>query len=58
MMLPGQDGWSVAAGKPGAGRETPVLFLTARDAVPDRARGFELGALYLSPVVGWGVWAR
>jgi two-component system copper resistance phosphate regulon response regulator CusR len=27
-----------------AGRRTPVLFLTARDAVDERVRGFELGA--------------
>jgi two-component system copper resistance phosphate regulon response regulator CusR len=27
-----------------AGRDTPVLFLTACDAVPDRVRGLEIGA--------------
>ena len=27
-----------------AGRRAPVLFLTARDAVHERVRGFELGA--------------
>jgi len=43
IMLPKRDGWSVLAGLRGAGRQTPVLFLTARDAVPDRVKGFELG---------------
>jgi two-component system copper resistance phosphate regulon response regulator CusR len=27
-----------------AGRRTPILFLTARDRVPDRVKGLELGA--------------
>ena len=44
VLLPKRDGWSVLAGLRQAGVETPVLFLTARDAVPDRVRGLELGA--------------
>jgi two-component system copper resistance phosphate regulon response regulator CusR len=44
VMLPGRDGWSVLAELRRAGRRTPVLFLTARDAVPDRVKGLELGA--------------
>jgi two-component system copper resistance phosphate regulon response regulator CusR len=44
VMLPGRDGWSVIAELRAAGRSTPVLFLTAMDAVPDRVRGLELGA--------------
>jgi two-component system copper resistance phosphate regulon response regulator CusR len=44
VMLPGRDGWSVLTGLRQAGRQTPVLFLTARDAVGDRVRGLELGA--------------
>lgn len=44
VMLPEQDGWSVLAGLRRAGRQTPVLFLTARDAVDDRVKGLELGA--------------
>ena len=44
IMLPGRDGWSVLHSMRRAGRETPVLFLTARDAVEDRVRGLELGA--------------
>jgi two-component system copper resistance phosphate regulon response regulator CusR len=42
--LPRRDGWSVLASLRRAGRETPVLFLTARDAVSDRVRGLEAGA--------------
>lgn len=44
VMLPGKDGWSVLSDLKGAGVETPVLFLTARDAVHDRVHGLELGA--------------
>lgn len=42
--LPRRDGWSVLASLRRAGRQTPVLFLTARDAVSDRVRGLEAGA--------------
>lgn len=44
VMLPGRDGWSVLASLRRAGRQTPVLFLTACDTVPDRVRGLEQGA--------------
>ena len=44
VMLPGIDGWQVLQGIRRAGKETPVLFLTARDAVEDRVKGLELGA--------------
>jgi two-component system copper resistance phosphate regulon response regulator CusR len=44
VMLPGRDGWSVLTELRRAGRQTPVLFLTARDAVHDRVKGLELGA--------------
>jgi two-component system, OmpR family, copper resistance phosphate regulon response regulator CusR len=44
VMLPGMDGWQVLAGIRKAGKEVPVLFLTARDQVDDRVRGLELGA--------------
>jgi two-component system copper resistance phosphate regulon response regulator CusR len=44
VMLPGHDGWSVIAELRQAGRLTPVLFLTAMDAVYHRVRGLELGA--------------
>ena len=44
VMLPGVDGWQVLQGIRRAGKEMPVLFLTARDEVDDRVRGLELGA--------------
>lgn len=44
VMLPGVDGWQVLAAMRRAGREMPVLFLTARDQVEDRVKGLELGA--------------
>jgi len=43
VMLPKLDGWGVLTGLRPA-RRTPVLMLTARDAVPDRVRGLNLGA--------------
>jgi two-component system copper resistance phosphate regulon response regulator CusR len=42
--LPGRDGLEVLRELRAAGRETPVLFLTARDAVADRVRGLDAGA--------------
>jgi two-component system copper resistance phosphate regulon response regulator CusR len=44
LMLPGRDGWGVLEGIRRSGRRTPVLILTARDAVEDRVRGLNLGA--------------
>ncbi len=44
VLLPGRDGWTVVTDLRRRGIETPVLFLTARDAVRDRVKGFELGA--------------
>lgn len=44
VMLPGLDGWQVLTRLRATGRATPVLFLTARDHVEDRVRGFDLGA--------------
>ncbi|MCB1887917.1 MAG: heavy metal response regulator transcription factor [Rhodocyclaceae bacterium] len=44
VMLPGLSGWQVLESLRGAGRDVPVLFLTARDQVEDRVRGLELGA--------------
>jgi two-component system copper resistance phosphate regulon response regulator CusR len=43
VMLPGADGWSVLENLRRQ-RQTPVLFLSARDAVADRVKGLELGA--------------
>src|SRR5262249_18052069 len=44
VMLPGRDGWSILTEILRAGRQTPVLFLTARDGVEERVRGLDLGA--------------
>lgn len=44
VMLPDRDGWSVLAELRLTGKETPVIFLTARDSVDDRVKGLELGA--------------
>lgn len=44
VMLPGLDGWQILARLRQEGRRAMVLFLTARDAVHERVRGFELGA--------------
>lgn len=43
IMLPLMDGWKVLTELRKA-KSTPVLMLTARDAVPDRIRGLDLGA--------------
>lgn len=43
VMLPGRDGWTVVQTIRAEGIRTPVLFLTARDHVEDRVRGFDLG---------------
>jgi two-component system copper resistance phosphate regulon response regulator CusR len=44
VMLPDVDGWRIVQSLREAGRQTPVLFLTARDSVDDRVKGLELGA--------------
>jgi two-component system copper resistance phosphate regulon response regulator CusR len=44
VMLPALDGWQVLSRLRQSGRKALVLLLTARDAVPERVRGFELGA--------------
>jgi len=44
VMLPGRNGWSVLTALRSIGNRTPVLFLTARDAIEDRVKGLELGA--------------
>ncbi|MDB6051626.1 MAG: czcR1, partial [Pseudomonas sp.] len=43
VMLPGLNGWQLLQLIRKRGT-TPVLFLTARDAIEDRLRGLELGA--------------
>ena len=42
IMLPGEDGFSL--GRAMIDQGIPVLFLTARTAVPDRVRGLSMGA--------------
>ncbi|HNC52201.1 MAG TPA: heavy metal response regulator transcription factor [Accumulibacter sp.] len=44
VTLPGIDGWRVLQGVRKAGKDMPVLFLTARDSVDDRVKGLDLGA--------------
>jgi DNA-binding response OmpR family regulator len=43
-MLPGMDGLSVCRALRGAGVETPILMLTARDDVGERVLGLDAGA--------------
>ncbi len=43
VMLPGLSGWSVIEKLRDSGKLTPVLFLTARDAIEDRIKGLDLG---------------
>jgi DNA-binding response OmpR family regulator len=44
LMLPGRDGLQILATMRERGLETPVLVLTARDAVQDRVLGLDAGA--------------
>ena len=43
VMMPGLDGFGVVRRLRQAGRHTPVLFLTARDAAEDKVSGLTLG---------------
>lgn len=44
LMLPKRDGWSVITELRRRKKETPVIMLTARDALQERVRGLEMGA--------------
>jgi len=44
IMLPGMDGWSICETIRDERDSTPILMLTARDAVSDRVRGLDCGA--------------
>ena len=44
LQLPKRDGWSVCSALRERAVSTPILILTARDAVEDRVRGLNLGA--------------
>ena len=55
VMLPKLDGWKVLTELRRA-KKTPVLMLTARDAVPDRVRGLNSGYHY-NAIKPWRVMA-
>ena len=44
VMMPKLDGYRLLERLRAGGDETPVLFLTARDAIADRVHGLDLGA--------------
>jgi DNA-binding response OmpR family regulator len=44
VMMPEITGWDLLADLRERGRETPVIFVTARDSVEERVRGLRLGA--------------
>jgi DNA-binding response OmpR family regulator len=44
VMLPGMDGMTVARRLREDRQHVPILMLTARDALPDRLKGFNAGA--------------
>jgi DNA-binding response OmpR family regulator len=44
VMLPGMDGMTLVKRLREDGMHVPVLMLTARDAIPDRVKGFNSGA--------------
>ena len=44
VLLPELDGFTVCRGLRQNGIRTPILMLTARDAVPDRVNGLNAGA--------------
>lgn len=44
VMLPGLSGFDIARTLRAEGATTPILMLTARDAIPDRVTGLDAGA--------------
>lgn len=44
VMLPKLDGWALIQTIRSSGKTMPIIFLTARDHVDDRVKGFDLGA--------------
>jgi two-component system copper resistance phosphate regulon response regulator CusR len=44
VMMPREDGWALLQRLRERGDDTPVIFLTARDAVDERVKGLSLGA--------------
>jgi two-component system copper resistance phosphate regulon response regulator CusR len=44
VMLPARSGWDLLQAIRSAGHETPVIFVSALDAVEERVKGLQLGA--------------
>ncbi len=44
VMMPKRDGWSVCQALRDSKNSTPILMLTAKDAIEDRVKGLDLGA--------------
>jgi len=44
VMMPAKSGWELLNELRQEGRETPVIFVTARDSVEERVKGLRLGA--------------
>lgn len=44
VMMPRMDGFSLVQTLRHQGKQTPVLFLTAKDSLEDKVRGLDLGA--------------
>ena len=44
VMMPKLDGYGLLTQMRAQGNDTPVLFLTAKDAISDRVKGLDLGA--------------
>jgi two-component system, OmpR family, copper resistance phosphate regulon response regulator CusR len=44
VSLPGMNGWTLLEQLRKGGHQTPVIMLTARDALDDRVKGLSLGA--------------
>src|SRR5262245_11331394 len=44
VMMPAKTGWELLIDLRHEGRETPVIFVTARDTVEERVKGLKLGA--------------
>jgi DNA-binding response OmpR family regulator len=44
VMMPAKSGWELLHDLRERGRETPVIFVTARDSVAERVKGLKLGA--------------
>ncbi|HEV2473303.1 MAG TPA: response regulator transcription factor, partial [Chthonomonadales bacterium] len=44
VMLPKMDGWEVCKSLRASRNTVPILMLTARDSIPDRVHGLEIGA--------------